>query len=297
MGTVSRTDRAADIKSVLLITLCLNILVSSAKVTYGYWTHSIAIISDGFHSLFDGISNIAGLIGIRIAASPPDEEHPYGHRKYETVFTIFVGLMMILTCTEILKGAYRSLSGSSEVRVTTASFIVMIATMCVNIFVSWYEGRKGKQLSSEFLIADARHTRNDIYSTCGVIASLILTELGFPLADPLAGIIVGLLVAKAGISVIRESIETLVDRKATDTITIRNVVCTVDGVRDCHKIRARGNQNHIFIDLHVLVDPSLSVEKGHVIASSVEYALKNNISNVVDVVVHVEPFPKVSQDK
>ena len=96
-------QRTSEIRKVLLITLALNILVSAAKVFYGYITNSVSIFSDGFHSFFDGISNIVGLAGIYISSNPPDEKHPYGHRKYETVFTIFVGLLMRLTCFEVLK--------------------------------------------------------------------------------------------------------------------------------------------------------------------------------------------------
>lgn len=283
-------DRTSEIRKVLLITLALNILVSAAKIFYGYITDSISIFSDGFHSLFDGVSNIVGLIGIYIASHPPDEKHPYGHKKYETVFTIFVGLLMLITCFEVFKKVYESLTGRYATTVTVVSFWVMVVTMLINIFVSIYERRMGTSLNSEFLIADSKHTKSDIFVSIGVIVSLIFIKLGFPIADPIAGVIVGIFIAKAGIDIIRESTETLVDRTQMDTSIVKEIACTVDGVMECHEIRTRGTKSHIFVDLHVLVDPSLPVEDAHKIAEAVEKEIKSKISEVVDVVVHIEPL-------
>jgi cation diffusion facilitator family transporter len=282
-------DRTSEIRKVLLITLSLNLLVSTAKVFYGYITHSISIFSDGFHSLFDGVSNIVGLIAIYIASHPPDEKHPYGHRKYETVFTIFVGLLMLLTCFEVFKKVYESLTGRHETTVTSASFWVMVITLIINIFVSVYEKRRGEKLNSEFLIADSKHTKSDIYVSLGVIVSLIFIKSGFPIADSIAGVIVGIFIAKAGIDIIRESTETLVDKTQMDISIIKEIAYRVEGVKECHGIRTRGTKSHVFIDLHILVNPSMSVENAHRIAETVEREIKNKISEVVDVVVHIEP--------
>jgi cation diffusion facilitator family transporter len=282
-------NRTSEIRRVLLITLLLNLAVSGAKVIYGYITGSVAMISDGFHSLFDGVSNIVGLVGVYIASNPPDKTHPYGHRKYETVFTIFVGILMFMTCIEIFKKVYSSFAGKAAAIVTTESFIVMLVTIAVNIFVTIYEKKKGETLNSEYLLADAMHTRSDIYASIGVVAGLIFIKLGFPMADPIVGAIVGMLVAKAGIDIIRESTETLVDRTQADITLIKEIVCKVDGVIECHEIRTRGAKNNVFVDLHVLVEPSISVEEAHKIADKVEEDVKKKMPDIVDVIVHIEP--------
>ncbi len=282
-------DRTSKVRGVLISTLMLNMLVSVAKISYGYLTYSVSIFSDGFHSLFDGVSNLIGLVGVYLSSHPPDEQHPYGHRKYETVFTIFIGLLMLLTCFEVFKRVYVSLTGKQETIVTITSFFVMAGTMLVNIFVSVYESRMGRKLNSEFLIADAKHTKSDIYVSAGVIASLILIKLGVPLADPLAGIVVGILVAKAGIGIIRESTETLVDRTQADIGAIHGIAHAVEGVAGCHEIRTRGTKGSVFVDLHILVNPFLSVEDAHKIADAVEKEIKEKMPEVVDVVVHIEP--------
>ncbi|MCC6345915.1 MAG: cation transporter [Nitrospirales bacterium] len=284
-------DRATEIRKVLLLTLFLNLIVSAAKIAYGYRTHSVAISSDGFHSLFDAVANIAGMAGIHLASHPPDKAHPYGHRKYETVLTIFVGVLMFATCFEILKNVYASLQGRYAATVTTESFLVMLITLSVNVFVVSYERRAGQRLNSEFLVADALHTRSDVIVTLGVLAGLGFIRLGFPLADPLVGVAVGLFIARAGISIIRESTETLVDRTQADTSVIREAACSVPGVEECHGIRTRGPKNYVFVDLHVLVPPSLSVEDAHRISDTVEEEIRSRLPEVVDVVVHIEPSP------
>jgi cation diffusion facilitator family transporter len=284
-------DRTSEIRKVLIITLLLNILVSGSKIFYGYFTYSVAIISDGYHSLFDGVSNIVGLVGIYLASHPPDERHPYGHRKYETIFTIFIGLLMVITCIEIFKRVYDSLADKYEAEVTALSFILMLSTMAVNLFVTTYEKRMGRKLGSEYLIADAQHTKSDIYVSAGVIIGLIFIKLGFPVADPIVGAIVGILVARAGVNIIRESADVLADRIQADASSIRDIVCGIEGVSGCHDIRTRGTKNHIFIDLHVLVNSALTVEEGHRIADSIEDEIKKRMPEVVDVIVHLEPSP------
>jgi len=284
------TDRSAAIRRVLWITLVCNICVSGAKVAYGYFSHSVSITADGFHSMFDGVSNVVGFIGIYFASHPPDEEHPYGHRKIETIFTIFIGVMMSLTCLEIFKQVYESIKSEPQVSVTTESFLIMTITLGVNIFVTTYEKRRGKKLNSEFLIADAQHTRSDIYATIGVIIGLIFMKLGFTRADTIVGAIVGILVARAGIRILREAADVLADRSQVDTQQIRQIVCGIDNVVNCHRVRTRGTQNCIFIDLHVTVSPDISLTDGHKIAHIAEERIKGNIKAVVDVVVHIEPL-------
>ena len=155
----------------------------SQKFVYGLITNSVAMMSDGFHSVFDGTSNVIGLIGIWIASHPPDEKHPYGHKKYETLFTIIIAVMLFTTCFEILKKVYQSFHEDHKTNVTQTSFLIMLVTMGVNIFVMFYEKRKGKLLGSEFLIADAKHTKSDILVSLTVIMSLVFTKMGYHHAD------------------------------------------------------------------------------------------------------------------
>lgn len=279
----------SEVRKVLIITLILNSFVAIAKVFYGYVTNSIAMTSDGFHSFFDGVSNIIGLIGIRIASHPPDEKHPYGHKKYETLFTIIIAAMIFTTCIQILKKVYLSFSEVHKPVVTQTSFVVMIMTMAVNIFVMLYESKKGRQLGSGFLVADAMHTKSDIFASISVIVSLVFTKMGYSFADVIVGVIITFFIARIGYDILKEASDVLVDTICIDTSAIEFVVNSVDGVKGCHDIRTRGSLNSIYLDLHVLVDSNLSTEKAHRIADTVEKELQKKFPAVVDIVVHIEP--------
>lgn len=287
-----KTDYPVQVRKVLIATLILNVLVALAKAVYGFITNSVAMVSDGFHSFFDGASNVIGLVGIWIASNPPDEKHPYGHKKYETLFTIIIAVMLFTTCFEILKKVYQSFHEDHKTRVTQVSFLIMIMTTGVNIFVMLYEKRKGKQLGSEFLIADAKHTKSDILVSLTVIASLVFSRMGYPHADVIVGLIITIFIARIGYEILKDASNVLVDTVCLNTRSVESLVNSLDGVRGCHDIRTRGSENSIYLDLHVLVGRNLSTEKSHEIADSIEETIKREFPSVVDIVVHVEPEMK-----
>ena len=289
MENVAPVNNAPAIRKVLIATLALNVAVSLAKVIYGYMTNSIAMTSDGFHSFFDGVSNIVGLIGIWIAYHPPDENHPYGHRKYETLFTIIIGVMIFATCLQILKQVYHSIVEYHDTQVTSISFAVMLITMAVNISVTIYERKKGIELKSEFLVADAMHTKSDILASIGVIVSLIITKSGYRIADTIAGLVIAFLIARIGYEILKKASDVLVDTICIDTTALEGVIKSVEGVKGCHDIRTRGTEHSINLDVHILVDPRMSIEKAHKVADALEEKIKGSFPAATDIVVHIEP--------
>ncbi len=292
MGQYIPIDTSKKVKQVLILTLLLNLIVALAKVLYGYFTNSISITSDGFHSMFDGLSNIIGLVGIWIASHPPDEQHPYGHKKFETLFTIAISFMIFMTCFQILKKVFFSFKEDSKTIVTTASFLIMLSTMAVNIFVARYETKKGRELKSDFLIADAMHTKSDILASIAVIAGLVLVKLGYTLADSIVGMIITFFIARMGYEILKKATDTLVDTVCINTSVIESVVSKVEGVKCCTDIRSRGTQNAIYLDMTISIAPDMTIEKAHDISDQIEDIIKTELPSVVDVVVHIEPNKK-----
>ncbi|MFN3396069.1 MAG: cation diffusion facilitator family transporter [Thermodesulfovibrionales bacterium] len=282
-------ERGRAVRNVLIYTLIANSFVALAKVIFGYLTNSISILSDGFHSFFDGVSNIVGLIGISIASHPPDSRHPYGHRKYETLFTLIIAAMIFATCYQILRSAYESLSNTPKTTVTVTSFAIILITLSINTIVMLYETRKGKELGSEFLLADARHTKSDIFVSLSVLIGLLLFRAGYTRVDAIVGVVIALLIAKMGYEIIKEASTVLVDTVCIDTGLIEKALRDVEGVKGCHDIRTRGTIKSIFLDLHVCVRPDITLEEAHDIADRVEAMIKERFPDVVDIVVHVEP--------
>ncbi|MFQ3573610.1 MAG: cation diffusion facilitator family transporter [Thermodesulfovibrionales bacterium] len=282
-------DRQKEIRKVLIVTLLLNIAVAMTKVIYGYIIDSVSIRSDGFHSLLDGISNVVGLFAISLSSRPPDNKHPYGHRKVETLFTIIIGILMLITCFEIVKNTYEAIFKGEMPSVSINSFFVMFGTFVVNIFVYLYERTMGRRFGSEYLVADSKHTLSDIYITIGVIIALILQRFGLIYADAIIGLGVGIFIGYMGVVIIKESSDVLIDRSHIDDLIIKEIVCTHNEVIECHEIRARGAKGDIFIDLHIIVSPEISVLEAHRIAHEVEDTIKQKMPDIKDVVIHIEP--------
>jgi cation diffusion facilitator family transporter len=283
-------DRMRQVRTVLIVTLLLNCIVSTAKIAAGYYFRSLSMVADGFHSFFDATSNIIGLVGIKVASLPPDESHPYGHKKYETFATVGIGALLFGTCFKILEGAYhRFRTPGQDTEVTSLSFAVIIITMAVNIFVAVYEYRKGRQYKSDFLMADAGHTKSDILASAGVLVSLIAVKLGLRTADPVIAVIIALMIARVGYGIIKSASGILVDASMINSDEVINLCMSVPGVKSCHRVRSRGREDDIFMDLRVHVDPELTIAKAHEISELVEELIKKKIAGVSDVVVHIEP--------
>ncbi len=277
------------VKRVLLGVLVLNLAVALSKLVYGWYTNSLSMVSDGFHSLFDATSNVIGVVGIILASRPPDPDHPYGHSKFETFSSLAIAVLLFVTCFEILQSAWGRFLNPTVPDITILSFLVMGVTIAVNITVSWYENRRGQELGSSILIADSMHTRSDIYSSLVVIGGFILIKLGFTQADPVISLLIVILIARMGLKIIRQSSDVLLDRAPISEERIREVVSQLDPVKECHRIRSRGVASEIYVDLHITLDACYSINEAHQIAHQAEDKLKSSIPGVKDVVVHVDP--------
>jgi cation diffusion facilitator family transporter len=283
------------IRRVLVITLVLNLAVSVAKLAVGYFIRSAGMVADGFHSLFDASSNVIGLIGIQVASRPPDADHPYGHKKYETFAALGVALLLFVTCFEVLQRAFHSLlgNGGSEVDPSPIGFAVMCFSIVVNVFVSRYELKKGRELKSDFLVADSGHTRSDILASASVLASLVAARMGYMWMDAVAAIAVAVLIARVGLDIIRRSSDILCDAARVEADDVMKICLGVPGVKHCHRVRSRGRKDAVNVDLRVHVDPKMTISESHEVGHRVEEAIRAAMPEVVDVVVHLEPHVEV----
>ncbi|HSV43537.1 MAG TPA: cation diffusion facilitator family transporter [Candidatus Bathyarchaeia archaeon] len=279
-----------EIQHVLWVVLALNWLVALAKIVLGLFSRSASMTADGLHSFSDGASNIVGLVGIAFASQPKDEDHPYGHKKFETFFSLGIAFFLGLVCFELAQKGIGRLYNPEIPDVTILSFAVMIGTILVNMTVMNYERRKGNELRSDILVSDAMHTKADILTSFSVIVSLVAVKLGFPILDAITTLIISLFIAHAAYEIIKESCRTLCDEVAIkDTSKIEEIVLSIAGVKTCHKIRSRGHRDAVNLDLHVHLDPGLTLEKTHFISHEIERLIKAGCPEISDVFVHVEP--------
>lgn len=288
-------DRYAAVSRVLVRVFVLNVLVAAAKIALGYYSGAISVLSDGFHSLTDSASNIVALVGVRIARQPPDIEHPYGHRKFETMASVGILVFLLLVLVQILWAAGERLLSGGAPAVSALSFAIMGVTFGINLGVVLYERHEGDRLSSEVLIADAHHTQSDLLTSATVIAALSAVEFGYPLLDPVAALVVAVFIGYACWEIFNETSRILADRIVIAADDLREIVESVPEVIGCHRIRSRGSADHVFVDLHIWLNPDMRLEDAHRISHVVKDRIFGTFPQIKDAVIHIEPPP--AQDR
>jgi cation diffusion facilitator family transporter len=283
-------NRNKEVEQVILNVMILNVLIAIVKLALGFATGALSVIADGFHSIIDSTSNLIGLIALRISSQPPDADHPYGHRKYESVATFAIGGLLLLVSWEIGKGIFERLfSPHAAPHIALLDIALMSGTFLVNLGVVVYETLRGRALKSDFLIADAAHTRTDIYVTVSVVVSLVATWLGFGWVDLIVATAVVLLIVYAAYDILKRTAYVLTDATVVQPNLLETTAASVKGVQFVHKARSRGSAEAAYVDLHVKVDPAMSTTEAHAIASEVERKIKTDVAGVVDAVIHIEP--------
>jgi cation diffusion facilitator family transporter len=245
--------------------------------------------ADGLHSSLDGASNVIALAGLAFARRPPDADHPYGHRKYETFAALGIVMMLMIACWEIARAAAERLLQPEAPHITSAGFWILGVTITINLFVVWLERRAARRLRSEILASDAAHTTSDVFASLVVLVSFFAARAGIAWADGLAAGIVIVFILRAAGQILRGTLATLADERRIPPREIETEAVLEPGVLEAHNVRSRGPEDDIHLDLHVLVEPTRPIAEAHAIGHRVEERLRRRWPDVSDVVVHVEP--------
>ena len=277
------------IRRVLIITMLLNFTVALGKIAIGSATGAISISADGFHSLMDGAANLVGLFANRIAGKPADEDHPYGHRRFETLAALTIGILLLITAGEIISSALERFSSGEQPQISPVMFAVLVGTLVVNLFLSRYEHREGERLKSELLIADAANTGSDVFVTISVLVSMVLVSLGFTWADPLAALLIVVLIGRAAWQIMSKTGGVLVDTAPFHAAELAAFVSDVPSVRRVVRARSRGPADSAQIDIDVEVAPEMTADHTAALASAIEERLKLRYDGIAEIEVHFSP--------
>jgi len=279
----------ALVRRVFVGLLVANLAVVAAKSFVGLRAGSLAILGSALDSSVDALNNVLALIVVRVAAKEPDEDHPYGHGKFETLGALAIVGFLAITCFELIRGAVKELlQGAHPVGVTDSQLAVLVLTLGVNVVIAWYENRRGRELKSELLVADAAHTRADVLITVGVLAGVLFARQGWWWIDPVVAIAVALVIVLVAYRILVRTVPVLVDQRALPTGEIRQTAETVPGVKSAYGIRSRGPSDLRYAEVTIAVDPKADVAQAHAIADQVEERLKQDLQ-LHEVTVHVEP--------
>ena len=284
--------RYAEVSRVLWRVFFLNLIVAAAKITLGLSSGAVSILSDGFHSLTDTASNIVALVGVRIASQPPDDDHPYGHRKFETMASVGILIFLLLVLFQVMSAAVARLQSGGEPVITWLTFVVMGATFLINLGVVFYERAAGRRLVSEVLMADAHHTTSDLLTSASVIAALIGVRMGYLWLDPVAALVIAGFIGYACWEIFQSTSGILADRFVIPEEAIRDVVRSVPEVVGCHHIRTRGSNDFVFLDLHVWMDRDMRLDEAHRLSHVVKDRLMARFPEIKDAIIHIEPPPR-----
>ncbi len=282
------SEYSTETKKVLLYIFVLNILVLVIDIISGIATRSLGIIGGAVHSAFDAINNLVGFFVLRFAVEPPDDKHPYGHGKFETLSAFGIVIFLAIACLEIIKNSISRLIHPVNLPVYRKEIVwLLVLTLVINLIVWIYERYMGKKLKSDLLIADSSHTGSDILITISVILSQVFIAKGFLWVDPIVGIAIAIFVIKAGYEILTSTVPILVDEVWVDPKVVSESALSVSGVIECYDIYSRRSPYVSFIECKIKVAPK-DLYGAHQLADKVEDKLKSDFGNC-KVTVHVEP--------
>lgn len=285
-----RITRGPAVRATLLAILIANAVVVAVKLAIGIRTETLTVLGAALESGLDMLNNVMGILLIDLAARAPDEDHPYGHDKFETLGALGIVGFLSISCFELLReGVGTLLSGRAPHHASSLEVGMLAATMLVNVFVVWYERRRGRELQSAFLLADAAHTVSDVYVTGLALASLMLARVGYPKLDAVLAIVVALIIAWTGYGILKETVPILVDQRGADPEELRTSIAAIEGVHDVRSIRSRSTASGtLFAEVTIGVSEDMSVADAHRLADEVEGCIASRYG-AAEVTVHVEP--------
>jgi cation diffusion facilitator family transporter len=289
-GAAARVERDRKVSRVLWIVLGLNLGVAAIKLAVGAKAGALSLLADGVHALLDASSNVVGLVGVAAASRPADAGHPYGHRRFETLAAVSIGLLILSGMAGVIRGIWEGLLGVRPApEVTWVAASLVFVTIVANLAISRYEAKRGAELKSALLEADSGHTLSDTFGAIAVLVSFGAIAVGLPWADMAAAVVVCVLIGRTAWNVLGANLGVLADHARLDPHRVREVALEVRDVRGAHKIRSRGSADHVHVDLHIHVDPGMTVERAHEVTHEVARAVRAAFPEVADVMIHTEP--------
>lgn len=288
--TNNANKRDTNVQRIILIEGSANFVVLLAKLWVGISTGSLAILGDAIHSLTDIINNILAWVVIRLSSMPPDREHPYGHRKFETLAVFFLASLLAVLAFELALHAIRK--EATEIASSSFELGIMLAVLFVNISLATWERKWARRLRSDILLADASHTFADVLTTIVVILGWQLSAMGYLWLDRVCALAVSALIFYLAYTLFKKAKPVLVDEFALDPELLIHAIFTVDGVLQVNRVRSRWIGSEKAIDIVISVEPKLSTDESHKIASEIELLIEEKFS-VSDVSIHVEPYRQI----
>ena len=278
---------------VSVITIIVNLLLSLLKFIVGFIGKSQALVSDAVHSASDVVSTIAVMFGVNMSAKQSDTDHPYGHERIESIFSIILAMMLFVTGIGIGISAVKIIISGADIeipsKITLAAAAVSIA---VKEWMYHYTKRTAKKINSSAMLADAWHHRSDALSSIGSLIGIGGALLGFKIFEPIASVVICIFIAKAAIDIFMDAVNRLVDHSCSDEeiSEIRKCIEEIDGVKRIDKLMTRRFGAKIYVDLEIAEDPNITLLEAHKVAETVHDHIENKLPQIKHCMIHVNPL-------
>lgn len=284
-------DNYKKATKVSIVTVIINTVLAIFKVIAGILGKSSAMIADGIHTFSDIATTVVVIIGLKISNKDADEKHPYGHEKFEPEISKIVSLLLAGTGVFLAYNAIQILLSGNLDTPKPIALYAALTSIAVKEAMYWYTIITARKVKSIAMEADAWHHRSDAISSVGTLIGIAGARMGFKFLDPVAGIIVSLILIKVGVEFYLKATDQLVDQSADDKVIeqIKEVATSIEGVKKIHDLKTRKFGNKIYVDIEIQVDKRITVEEGHHIADLVHDSIEETIEDVKHCMIHVEP--------
>lgn len=287
-------DSTARVREITWVGIWVNLALSVAKILAGIFGHSKALVADGIESASDIVTSFALIVGAKYWNAPPDQDHPYGHRRIETIMTLGIGLVVGSVGLLIIGSALRSLHSGERAQPTMLALVVAVGTVLAKELLYRWSAREGRKIQSMAVVANALHHRSDAISSIPVVLSVAAAQIypSWTFLDTIGALVAGGFILKAAHGIAWPALRELSESGADPDLVrqLTDAACSVEGVESVHALRTRFVGSNLFVDLHIVVDPEMTVLRAHRISDRVAGKLVGDFPDVVDVQVHLDPF-------
>lgn len=281
------SDRRRQLVLTLSLALVVHASLAAAQGVSALITGSIAVTASALDGLVGGSMHVLGLAGIWLGTRATDARHPYGYARYETLAAMFIGMLLLVTVAIIVRGSVGRLAHPEEISAPVLGVAVMLVSAAVSLGLHRFLRERGRRLQSAVVSSESTHAWADAATDISIIVGIAVSGAGLERADPLAGLGVAGLIGWRALSIVRRAADVLTDAAVIDPAAITAVARSVPGVTGCHAVRSRSAGGGLQVDIHIEVPPDLTIRAAHDIAEQVERAVKEQTTDVTEVLVHV----------
>ncbi|HJN38041.1 MAG TPA: cation diffusion facilitator family transporter [Gammaproteobacteria bacterium] len=283
-------DRVRTLRTTIIACALLNTLLGFFKLYVGYQSDAQTLMADGIHSFADLLTDIMVYVFARISEIPPDKNHPYGHRRFETLASFFFSILITSTALFIIYEAFIDQQHTLIIPWSNYAIVTALISIITNELMYWYVRKQSIKLSSPLLMANAVHQRVDAGTSVISLISIFASTLGYPYMDALGAVIIALMILRFAYNLLVDSLKELLDEGVNDATLhlYKQCILSTEGIINLHLLRTRTMSKRVYLDVHVEVSSMISVSEGHFIADNVESNLINSFDSISDVTVHVD---------